>query len=692
MLARPEHVPPLRDGAPLSAHADPEGGIFERLVRRMPIRWRILAIASFNSAVALILLGLIWNGARVLGEAWSDLRQVRQSERFLSTLDSDAERLQSLIHRFFAQADPNVLARIVDLRDTLISRLRVQARLDPLIAESTLPLTEITERFIAGFDALRDTRANISLIYETRVLRPSREMGSVFTALADAPAESRLDLRPVLARSRDAYGAMVLAANAFYLSSNQTAASEAKTAAKSIKRGAPALAGLDGLSEDARRGVERLAGAADLIEAAIGDLTDEFKTQARLLKETIDDNAAAMSAATDRMMTGVRELELSAQNRFDRTLHDVALKLAVLALAFVVLVVLMGIAIARSLSGPLGDLRDAMAAVTTGDYGRRVGGLDAADEIGEMARAVEVFRENALAKRRADEDLRLAKETAETAFTELRDAQTSLIQAEKFAALGGLVAGVAHEVNNPVGISLTVASSLAGRCRDFQSELAAGALRRSRLSEFVAGVEMAATQLVANLGRAGDLVQSFKQVAVDRSQAERRIFDLREATEQILASLRPTLKAAGVTLSVSVPDGIVMDSCPGPLGQILTNLFLNATFHAFADRPGGAISIIAHRSGPGEVDIVFRDDGRGMSAEVQRQAFDPFFTTRRGSGGTGLGLHIVYNLVTARLGGHIALSSAPDQGSTFTIVLPRTAPATPAEPDTALDDPHHVGT
>ena len=159
---------------------------------------------------------------------------------------------------------------------------------------------------------------------------------------------------------------------------------------------------------------------------------------------------------------------------------------------------------------------------------------------------------------------------------DLRDAQNNLIEAEKLAALGGLVAGVAHEVNNPIGISLTVASSFARRCDDFAKEVGNGPLRRSRLDEFLAGSRDAANQLVANLQRAGELVQSFKQVAVDRSHADRRQFDLRESTDQIIASLRPVMKKSQITLTVDMPAGILMDSYPGAYGQVLTNLFLNA--------------------------------------------------------------------------------------------------------------------
>src|ERR1700751_6259726 len=175
---------------------------------------------------------------------------------------------------------------------------------------------------------------------------------------------------------------------------------------------------------------------------------------------------------------------------------------------------------------------------------------------------------------------------------------------------------------------------------------AGGGLRRSQLEECVRSSRDAAQQLVANLHRAGELIQSFKQVAVDRSHAERRQFSLGEATDQIIASLRPVLKRAPIELTVDVPEGLIIDGYPGSSGQILTNLFLNAVNHAFGDGRSGTISISARARGHDDIEIIFADNGAGMTPDVHRQAFDPFFTPRRNEGGTGLGLHIVYNLVT----------------------------------------------
>jgi signal transduction histidine kinase len=172
---------------------------------------------------------------------------------------------------------------------------------------------------------------------------------------------------------------------------------------------------------------------------------------------------------------------------------------------------------------------------------------------------------------------------------------------------------------------------------------------------------------------------------VDRSHAERRQFVLGEATDQIIASLRPVLKKAAIELSIDVPESLVIDGYPGSYGQILTNLVLNAVNHAFADGRSGMISISAKSRGADDVEIIFADNGAGMPPDVQRQAFDPFFTTRRNEGGTGLGLHIVYTLVTQQLGGRMMLDSRLGQGTTFRIIMPKTAKGGPAIADTASD-------
>ncbi|MET4093036.1 signal transduction histidine kinase [Bradyrhizobium sp. S3.5.5] len=254
------------------------------------------------------------------------------------------------------------------------------------------------------------------------------------------------------------------------------------------------------------------------------------------------------------------------------------------------------------------------------------------------------------------------------------ETQRYLIETEKLAALGRLVAGVAHELNSPVGTSLTVASTLAQRCSRFANQTISGPVRRSSLSEFVDSNRDAANQLVANLERAGKLIQAFKQVAVDRDLADRRSFDLRIATEQIVASVVPGLPKPRSPLALDIPSDIIMESYPGAYGQVLTNLIFNAVTHGFADRSCGDMLIEATRIGSDFVKITFSDDGIGISEDALRNVFDPFFTTRRAKGSTGLGLHIVHNLVTKQLGGRITLASALGKGTSISMTLPLVAP------------------
>jgi PAS domain S-box-containing protein len=291
---------------------------------------------------------------------------------------------------------------------------------------------------------------------------------------------------------------------------------------------------------------------------------------------------------------------------------------------------------------------------------------------------VNVAAEEITARKRSELEIRSARDAAQAALHHLQETQASLIEAEKLAALGRLVAGIAHEINSPVGTSLTVASVLQRKCATLAAEVADGHLKRSSLNEFLEVVEDASSLLVTNLNRAAELIQSFKQVAVDGNYLDRRSFDLGEFTEHALTSLRPGLRKNNLTLNVDCQPDLVMNSYPGPYGQVLTNLVLNAIAHAFPDGKGGAIDIKLRASGANHVEIVFSDDGCGMSSDVRRQAFNPFFTTRRSGGSVGLGLHIVHNIVTNRLGGLLDLETGPGEGTKIWLTLPRTAPAEPA--------------
>lgn len=267
-----------------------------------------------------------------------------------------------------------------------------------------------------------------------------------------------------------------------------------------------------------------------------------------------------------------------------------------------------------------------------------------------------------------------------TTLATLRRAKDQLVHSEKLAALGALVAGVAHELNTPIGNGLTVATTIEHHVKVFTS-LMSHRLKRSELEQFVNDTGMAAEILIRNLTRAGTLVASFKQVAVDQTSSQRRQFNVREIVSEIVLTLNPTIRASGCEVATTVDDELWLDSYPGPLGQALTNLINNAIIHGFGAGHKGRIEIVAQAVDADHVEITVRDHGKGIGAENLRHIFDPFFTTRLGQGGSGLGLHIVHNIVTGLLGGQVAVASQIGEGAVFTLRLPRLAPATATASD-----------
>ncbi|WP_413204468.1 ammonium transporter [Rhodospirillum sp. A1_3_36] len=280
-----------------------------------------------------------------------------------------------------------------------------------------------------------------------------------------------------------------------------------------------------------------------------------------------------------------------------------------------------------------------------------------------------------ITERKALEDgLREARENAEQALADLRATQDTLVESEKMASLGGLVAGVAHEINTPVGIVLTAATHLQEKTQSLRGLFEKGGVRKSDFSDYLFTAAEATAMMVSNITRAADLIQSFKQVAVDQSSDNRRPFDLRGYLSEVLPSLGPALRKTQHSLELICPEDIRMESYPGALSQVVTNLVMNALTHAFPDDRKGSMTLSVSLDVPGWIRLTFSDDGVGIPRDNLKRIFDPFFTTRRGSGGSGLGLNIVYNIVTRSLGGRIVASSKEGEGATFTLTLPEVAP------------------
>ncbi len=276
------------------------------------------------------------------------------------------------------------------------------------------------------------------------------------------------------------------------------------------------------------------------------------------------------------------------------------------------------------------------------------------------------------ALRRLNEELenRVEKRTADLKFanSELRDTldrltltQRQLLEAEKLASLGGLVAGIAHEINTPIGVSVTAASHLSEEAERISKIIQSGKLTKSELERFERAAVEGSQLILRNLQRADRLIRSFKQVAVDQSTEDRRVVDLGACINEILTTLGPSLKKTPHRVEVRCAQPVICETAPGALYQIITNLVMNSLIHGFADGRAGLIEIEISRDQAG-VTIEYMDNGLGMDEIACARIFDPFFTTRRGSGGSGLGMHIVYNLVTQVLGGNIAVDSSPESG------------------------------
>jgi two-component system NtrC family sensor kinase len=368
---------------------------------------------------------------------------------------------------------------------------------------------------------------------------------------------------------------------------------------------------------------------------------------------------------------------------FSRAHIDAALRAAMVHRVVEILVLdgILVIALIVSLNmvfKPIAQLRDALFELAT-HHGEEAEELPETSrtEFGEVVRGFNQtqrkLRQVIARRTQAEEAARDAAAKTDLAYRDLQAAQDSLVQSEKLAGLGGMVAGVAHEINTPVGVLLTSASVLNQATVQTSRAMAEGAVRKSDMVAYLETASESARLILNNAERAAHLIQSFKQVAVDQTSEQRRTFELQNYLEELTTSLHPALKKAHADVKVVCADSIQMDSYPGLLAQVLTNLTMNAITHAFAPEQQGHI-VIQVACVDDRVSIAFSDDGQGIAPENMGRIFDPFFTTRRGQGGSGLGLHIVFNIVTKQLGGTIAVRNAEHQGACFDMVVPRVTP------------------
>ena len=329
--------------------------------------------------------------------------------------------------------------------------------------------------------------------------------------------------------------------------------------------------------------------------------------------------------------------------------------------------------LSRMVINPLAQLSRAFKSLADNSQVGEIS-IEQSDEFGEVVAAFNQIERRLVSdiERRSEAEKRLqaSNEELSEALASLKLMQDSLIQSEKFASLGSLVAGVAHEINTPVGIAVTGASYLVEETRKVDKMMREGGLKKSELIQFISASLEGAQLVLSNAERAAHLINSFKQVAADEISEARRPFNLNDYLDEVLTSLRPKYKSTQIKVEYSCPPLLEMDTYPGLLAQVLTNLLTNALTHGFDEGVEGMISIRVMADEPW-VNIECANNGKLIPPEHLNKVFEPFFTTRRARGGTGLGLNIVFNIVTQRLGGTVKVLSNRDDGTRFTLRIPR---------------------
>jgi len=391
---------------------------------------------------------------------------------------------------------------------------------------------------------------------------------------------------------------------------------------------------------------------------------------------------------------------MSAEPLLERKREDMLRTLLRSGLTLTLSLVLIVILIQRRVLHPMDRLSRAADELAAGHLEKPLE-LGGEDEIARVGKAMERMRQALL---KAFEELRghantledqVAQRTTELtqanneltqALGNLKTAQRELVESEKLASLGRLVAGVAHELNTPLGNAMTVVSALEDRWAKLDQMLSDSTpMRRSLLEDLVKDTRRGQDILQRNVQKAADLVRDFKQVAIDQTTDSRREFDLAQVVEDVIVMVEPSFKHTPFQIVTDLESGIAMSSYPGALGQVLTNLLMNALVHGFEGRDAGQVRVRCQRvEGGNQVELIVSDNGRGMDASVARRIFDPFFTTKLGKGGSGLGMHIVHNIVTNVLGGSIEVISNLGQGATMLMRMPLVAPERSGDTDNAI--------
>jgi signal transduction histidine kinase len=366
-------------------------------------------------------------------------------------------------------------------------------------------------------------------------------------------------------------------------------------------------------------------------------------------------------------------------------LNDLQWRVAWITVGLIIFALMIALAVGKNIVRPIDKLCAVTHQIINGNY--TISAVVAGDsEIAALANAFNLMTERL--KQAFDElnahrtqlehqvqkrtqQLLIAKNEAEQSLTLLQETQESLVQAEKMAALGSLVAGVAHEINTPIGITLTSASFLSEETCKVILLYQQGELGGDELEAYFDNAKQSTELMTINCHRAADLIQSFKQVAVDQTSDNEREFNLKSYLEEVLLSLRPALKNRRIHIALDCPNDLDIWGCPGAISQIVTNFIMNSLAHAFEQKQQGEIKLSVSNLLENKIEFRYTDNGKGIPTQIQSKIFDPFFTTQRGNGGSGLGLNLVYNIVHQTLKGTLQVHSVEGEGTTFIIHFPK---------------------
>jgi len=382
---------------------------------------------------------------------------------------------------------------------------------------------------------------------------------------------------------------------------------------------------------------------------------------------------------------------LNSMETFRHHFRDTLIYVVIAMGVSLLVAVYLAVAARRALLRPIKNLSQVTTQVAqTKDYSMRAD-VASEDEVGALIQSfnamLDVIQSYDQRRREKEDEILLLNESLErkvkertlelqrsmnelsSTIEDLRTTQSKLVEQEKMASLGSLVAGVAHEINTPIGVGITASSHLSHAVSELNQQFEAGTLTKRRFAEAVQEMTETVQMITKNLERSAALVKSFKMVAVDQGSDDVREFNVREYFESVLLSLKPRLKRTRHVVMMTIPDDLVINSYPGALSQIITNLVMNSLQHGFADKSEGRIEMQVEQHGDSLVFDYF-DDGRGIPDAIKGRIFDPFVTTARNQGGSGLGTHILYNLVTQVLGGSVSLQDDRPQGVHFRIRFP----------------------